>query len=610
MRSSNYWIEARQRHVSRRRFMGASVVAGAGLAGLAAVGCGDDDDDDAAAPTSANTPGGGESPTPAATPTPAAKTGGVVRRVSSNATYDTFDFSRSRFTPVGTIVGLTAQRAVQWDSFKDGRIGGAFAESWETADGQTFTFKIRPNTFFHEKPPVNGRQAVAEDLKFHIERNAAGKLADGTDDPNFYRKDYYQAVDSVTAPDTSTVVVKLKQPSPLFLNLLAQTYEGIQAPEAVAEFEKDYAQFQERMIIGTGPFILVEFSPEGRAKLKRNEKFYKKANLDGISYVPLFTDPAAQQAAWEQKQIEAFSPSTIQVLNDVRERFKDKTREIINFSANPIICGSYYMGNAPWNNQNLIGAIFRAYDRRQLIQQFHGGRGAMSGSIPPTQGGFGLNEGELITFPGYLVDRDTEVAEARKMWEAGGGPALGDVTIDVADIFEGLYQAGAIIVAMLNQNLGTDQFKAKSEPYSTITSKIVQQKYGSGNANLWYGWDTEVLDPEPTSFLVANYHSKAQFAVQSFGINIPELDTILEKVQFELDQEKRIELTREAERLLIKAYGGGRSYSHVQITNSFVWSYYHPAESASFSTAHLDVNAWLDPSDPTYQGRPSDSGLL
>jgi ABC-type transport system substrate-binding protein len=612
MTSKNYWTNFHRRRLTRRGFMGAAGAGGAGLAALAAVGCGDDDDDDNGVAT--NTPTTGEAtPTPGQqgpTPTPAPKSGGVARGISSNATYDTFDASRSRFSPVGSIIGWTHQRAVQWDSFKEGRIGGAFAEKWETPDGQTYTFKIRPNSFYHEKPPVNGRQAVAEDLKFHIERNKSGNLTDGTADPNFYRKDYYQVVDSVTAPDNSTVVVKLKQPSPLFLNLLAQTYEGIQAPEAVKQFEKDYAQFHERMIIGTGPFILKEFSSEGRLKLVRNEKFHKKANLNGFLQLPLFTDQAAQQAAWEQKQVEGFGPSTIQVLNDVRERFKGKIRDVPNFSANPIICGSYYMGNAPWNNANLIGAIFRAYDRRQLIQQFHGGRGAMSGSIPPTQGAFGVTEGELITFPGYLQDRDKENTEARKMWEAGGGPALGDVTIDIPDIFEGLYQAGAIITAMLNKNLGTSQFKAKVEPYSTITSKIVQQKYGSGSANLWYGWDTEVLDPEPTSFLAANYHSEAAMAKQSFAINIPELDAILAKVQFELDQQKRADMTRDAERLLLKAWGGGRPYSHVQISNTLYWNYYHSAESAPFSTAHLAVNVWIDTADPTYQGRPSDAGLL
>ncbi len=77
-----------------------------------------------------------------------------------------------------------------------------------------------------------------------------------------------------------------------------------------------------------------------------------------------------------------------------------------------------------------------------------------------------------------------------------------------------------------------------------------------------------------------------------------------------VDQEKRIELTREAERLLIKAYGGGRPYSHVQITNTLYWNYYHAHEAAPFSTAHLYVNAWIDKDDPTYQGRPSDAGIV
>ncbi len=364
------------------------------------------------------------------------------------------------------------------------------------------------------------------------------------------------------------------------------------------------------MIIGTGPYVLSEFSTEGRLKFKRYEKFAGKAYLDGLSYVPLFTDNSALQAAWEQKQVDAFGPSTVQALNDLKERFKGKIQDVPSYSANPIIAGSFYIAAPPWNNENLMGAIFRAYDRRLLIQQFHGGRGAMSGSVPPTQAAFGLAEKELITLPGYLVDRDKENTEARKMWEAGGGPALGDVTLDIPDIFEGLYQAGAIITAMLNKNLGTNQFKAKVEPYSTITSKIVQQKYGNGNANIWYGWDTEVLDPEPTSFLIANYKSDQPFAKQTFGIKNDALDAVLTRLNTELDQARRKEMTKEAERMLLKAYGGGRPYSHVQITNNLYWNYYHPHEPASFNTAHLYPNSWIDPADPTYQGRPSDAGIV
>ncbi len=603
--SANYWSRPRRRQLSRRGFLTSAAGATAGLAGLAAVGCGDDDDDGGAGASPTATSAGSPAASPSASPAgPQPKPGGVARFSSSNATYDTFDHSRSRFTPVATLIGLTMQRAIQWDSFAEGKLGGGFAESWNQPDGQTVILKLRPNNFFHNKAPVNGRATKAEDIKFHIERNKAGKLQDGTEDPNFYRKNEYQIVESVTVPDATTVQIKLARPSPLFLNLLAQSYEGIGAPEAIQAFEKSYSTFNPDHFIGTGPFVLTEFASEGRLKLKKHDKFARTSYLDGVQYVPLFTDPAAAQAAWEQKQIDAYAPSTVQVLEQLRDRFKGKVLERTGFSANPIICGSYYGGAAPWNNENLIGAYFRAVDRRQLIQQFHGGRGAMSGSIPPSQGAFALTEKDLITFPGYLADRDKEIAEARKMWEAGGGPGLGEVTLDVPDIFEGVYQAAAILTAMLNKNLGTSQFKAKVEPYTTISSKVVQRKYGSGAANLWYGWDTEVLDPEPTAFLVGNYSSTSALNKQ-FEVKVPGLDDLLTKVAVELSLDKRKEMTREVERMLLKSYGAGRMYSHVQITNTLYWNYFKPAEGAPFSNAHLLANAWIDTADPTYQGRAS-----
>ncbi len=319
---NNYWV----RRQSRRRFLGSAAGVSAAAVAFATTGCGDDDDDDsssgsptaAGATTAASVTAG---PTKAATP--AAKSGGTARFVSSNATYDTFDHSRSRFSPVATIVGLTMQRVLQWDSFANGTLGGAFAESWEQPDAQTVKLKLRPNNFFHNKPPVNGRQTKAEDIKFHIERNKSGKLLDGTDDPNFYRKGEYQVVESVSVPDASTVLVKLAKPSPLFLNLLAQSYEGIGAPEAIQQFEKSYANFNQEMIIGSGPFVLTEFSSEGRLKFKKYDKSSRPVNLDGVQYVPLFTDTAAQQAAWEQKQIDGYGPSTIQVLEELRSRQRD-----------------------------------------------------------------------------------------------------------------------------------------------------------------------------------------------------------------------------------------------------------------------------------------------
>jgi len=614
MTEANYWARrASAGRFSRRRFVGGAATAGLGAAGLGLVGCGGDDDNTTPtkAPTGGSSPAAsssaGASASASAAATVAGKPGGVYRSSSANATYDTFDVSRSRFTPFSFIMGLIGQRIIQWDNFKEGKLGGAFASSWEQPDPQTLTLKLRPNNFWQNKPPVNGRQTTVDDMKFHIERNKAGKLQDGTDDPNFYRKTDYAIVDSVTATDASTLSVKFNKPAPLFLNLLAQSYEVLQAPEAVKQFEKQYQQLKADFIIGTGPYILSEFNPDGHLTFKKNDKFYGKTFLDGHQEVPLFTDQAAQQAAFEQKQIDYFAPSTVAQLNDLKSRLNGKIQDFPAFSANPI-AGTYYGGSAPWNNPNLIGAIFKAFDRRQIIQQFHGGRGAISGNIPPTQAAFRMDEKELITYGGYYEDRAKDIAEAKQMWAAGGGPALGDVLIDIPDLLEGVYQASSIYTAMLNTNLGTSQFKAKVEPYTTISTKIIQQKYGNGSNNIWYGWITELTDPEPTSALVGNYTSTAPLNAQ-FAVKVPGLDDILNKLALELNAETRKTMTKAAERLIVKAYGAGIPYSHVQIVDNLYWNYFHPAEQAPFSTAHLIVNAYIDPADATYQGRPADPSL-
>jgi len=613
-KEDNYWVRRLQSGgFTRRRFVGGAALAGVGAASLGLVGCGDDNSSStptakASGSTASGSPKASASGSPAGTPTPQPKAGGVVRGSSANATYDTFDASRSRFTPFADIVGMTNQRIIQWDSFAQGKLGGAFAEKWEQPDPTTLVLHNRPNNFWQNKPPVNGRLGTAADMKYHIDRNKAGLLLDGvTKDPNFYRFGDYQIVDSTTLTDANTLTVKFTQPAPLFLNLLAQSYEVVQAPEAVKEFEAKYAQFNADQIMGTGPYILTLFNPDGHLSFKKFDKYYGKTWLDGRQEVPLFTDQAALQAAFEQKQVDGFSPSTVTQLNDLQSRLKGKIFDAPGFSANPV-AGTFAFQGPPWNDLRLVGAITRAYDRRQLVQQFHGGRGAISGNVPPTQQAFGITEKELSTYPGYLEDRAKEVTDAKALWAAAGGDKLGDVTLDVPDLFEGVYSGSSILSAMLNQNLGTTQIKPKVENYTTISTKVSQAKYGNGNNNFWYGWITELTDPEPSSFLVSNFESN-QINWKQYGLKLDDLDPILAKLALELDSTKRKGYCQDAERILLKNYGAGVMYSHVQIVDTLYWNYFHPQETAPFSTTHLITNAWIDPSDATYAGRPPDPAV-
>jgi ABC-type transport system substrate-binding protein len=601
---NNYWIRTlNSSRFSRRRFVGGAATAGVGAASLALVGCGDDDDDGGNGGGTTPTAGGGQTAT--ASPQAQKAKGGIARFSSANNTYDTMDVDRSRFTPFAVLVGYTNLGLVQYQSFGDAKLEGAMASKWETpTDGSSLILTLRDGVFWHNKPPVNGRAATVDDIVAFLKRNQEGKLQDGADDPNFYRKAEYANIDSIQATDSKTVTIKFKKPDPFVLGTLAGAYSKVQAPEAIRQFEGDYQNMRQDLIIGTGPYVLTEFKAEGTASLRRFDKFTAwDVYIDGMDYFPLFTDNTALQNAFEQKQIDAYGPRTKAVLEDLLNRYKGQIADHPSFAANPM-AGTYWGGTPPWSNPNLIGAIFRSIDRRGLIDQMFQGRAALSGNIPPTQQAFAISEAELIKMPGYLPDHATDLAEAKKMWEAGAGSALGEITIDIPDIWEGAYSGvSGLLKNMLQGNLG-NTFTPKIEPYATITGKLVKQQYGNGANNIWYGWISDVTKLEPSLDLFNIYNSKGPQFNFTGGVKIDKVDTLTNQIISEFDAEKRKQICKDVDVELIKMWGAGIPYNMININNTLQWNYYHGTEEAAFVTAHQFGNqAWLDQKDPTWQGR-------
>src|SRR5262245_64696413 len=52
----------------------------------------------------------------------------------------------------------------------DHRILPDLAEKWEWTNPTTVVFTLRRGVRFHQKPPVNGREVTAEDVKYSLER--------------------------------------------------------------------------------------------------------------------------------------------------------------------------------------------------------------------------------------------------------------------------------------------------------------------------------------------------------------------------------------------------------------------------------------------------------
>ncbi len=100
------------------------------------------------------------------------------------------------------------------------------AERWEAPDDTTYVFHLRQGVKWHNKPPVNGRELVAEDVKFTFDRFL-------TEKGNAARY-VLESVDRVEVVDRYTVKFLLKEPFVWLVNVLANPLSmWIIAPEVV-----------------------------------------------------------------------------------------------------------------------------------------------------------------------------------------------------------------------------------------------------------------------------------------------------------------------------------------------------------------------------------------
>src|SRR5262249_13317844 len=156
--------------------------------------------------------------------------------------------SRHRIDP------LFYNRLVEWSA--DGKLEPSLAQSWTTsADGKTWTFKLRQGVKFH-----NGRELVADDVKYTYERVLDPKLGSGG-------RGYLSAIEHIEEVDKYTVRITTKQPSASLLAGMAGNWSSI-VPREIPDLR--------RTAVGTGPFILQEWVPQSHIKARKNPDYWDK----------------------------------------------------------------------------------------------------------------------------------------------------------------------------------------------------------------------------------------------------------------------------------------------------------------------------------------------
>ncbi len=220
-----------------------------------------------------------------------------------------------------------------------------------SSDAKTLTFHLRTGVKWSD-----GQAFTADDVVFTLNLLKQYPAAD------LYS--IWQYIQQVQNPDSSTVVVTLKQPyTPVLWYLAGQTY--IVSKHEYANVG-DPTKFADDHPIGTGPFILNSFSPQ-LIDLKKNPTYWQpgKPAVNEIRY-PSFNSNTSAELLLQRGDVDwtgLFTPNIQQTYVS-----KDPAHNHYWFPSRNIVMLYLNTAKAPFNQLAVRQAISSAIDRDKIYK--------------------------------------------------------------------------------------------------------------------------------------------------------------------------------------------------------------------------------------------------
>lgn len=180
----------------------------------------------------------------------------------------------------GMLVSLTHSNLVSFDA--GGKIGPDLAKSWSVSpDGLVYIFHLTPSRF------AGGGKVLAGDVVFSFRRLLDPAtlsprwwvLEDVKGASDFHRDGLFDE-SSITAPDDSTVVIRLERPVAHFLSLLSMPSAAVVDSSLVASAGREYG----RNPAGSGPWSMSFWNAGDEIGLERNIHSHQyNSHIESIS---------------------------------------------------------------------------------------------------------------------------------------------------------------------------------------------------------------------------------------------------------------------------------------------------------------------------------------
>jgi oligopeptide transport system substrate-binding protein len=406
-----------------------------------------------------------------------------------------------------------------------------------SADGTVYTFKIRRGVKFHD----GSRQVTAEDLKFSMERSldpqtlspVGSVYLDDIVGAKEFARGEADEVTGIKVVDDYVLEITIDAPKGYFLAKLTYPTGYVVDRNEVGGANCFRGTEWTLHPNGTGPFKLDEWELGQRIVLTANDDFLlePKPSLAKVTYVLAGGSPLVM---YENDEIDLTGVG----INDI-ERIRDPNEPLnAEFSESPSL-DTFYIGfnteEPPFDDPKVRRAFAMALDKKVLAEVVLKDLVLPAeGVLPPGMPGFN-DDLEGLPF-------DPEGARGL-LDEAGGARSLGDITLLSSGRGASVGPIIDAIIAMWEENLGV-LVQVNQEEFGLFLQDIDEGKFQMFDL----GWIADYVDPQ--NFLEIKLHSESNNNETNYSNS--EVDALLDEAGIEPDEDKRLDLYRQAEEIIVE----------------------------------------------------------
>ena len=516
---------------------------------------------------------------PAEAQTP--KRGGVFRIRGEDATtgFDPHLFSNHH--RISTNLSFTHSRLVKvkaGPSIVPGTlpVEGDLAESWTQPNDRTYVFRLRKGVSWHPKPPVNGRELTAEDVKYTYERFLSIK-----GNPN---RSMLGAIEKIDAPDKYTVRFMLNEPSGWFVDYLAQTVMWVVPREAVEQLGD---LKRPEAVIGTGPWMLERYEPNVRLTLVRNPNYFVPGlpYADGVE-VTIDEDPSSRLATWISGKYD-FAPEYGQCVRrldlDVAKGRKPnlKTQDFtVLFSGVTMM----KLDREPFKDVRVRRALALAMNWKEVLETnaWSQGHGVPNPAIPAALKEWSIPINQLS--PEGRRHYEQNIPEAKRLLTQAGFPNGLKLPVEATLGWSPDYVDNLQVVMRNWKDAGIDT-ELRGKEFGAFMSSVIYGKFEKLAHSLRGG------SPIADIYLYAG-HVPGE-ALNASGVDDPKLTEMIKLQRRTLDTAKRRELVYDIQRYLAEQvyYAYDASVTTVSAWEPYVKNF---APNLGHDYGGRLMAAWLD----------------